>query len=378
MREEFLHYAWKFQQFALADLQTVQGQPLAVFQTGWHNPNAGPDFLQAQIERAGVRWVGHVEIHIRSSDWGRHGHNTDPAYQNVVLHVVWEHDQPIFLADGSELPALELRGRVPLDLYGRYEALIAQQHDIACHRNFGTVEKVKVAGMMQKNLADRLATKAGWIGEQLAQTKNDWEETSYRALMQGFGFQVNKEAMISLAKAMPYSLLRKHTARPDWMEALLFGVAGLLPSASEDAYTAHLQQEFSFLAHKFGLAPMPPSAWKFAKMRPPNFPSIRLAQVAAILAQQQGFFARVLAAHTPAQVQQLWAAPVSAYWQEHYVFGKKSGAPVPTMGLSSKQLLAINVAAPLLVAYRDFTGDEQYWDRAVALLEAIPAEKMPN
>jgi Protein of unknown function (DUF2851) len=377
MTEAFVAYLWRLQYFDHQRLATTTGAPLHVLAPGRPNPHAGADFAEAQIELGGLRWAGAVEIHLRTSDWLRHGHQQNQAYDQVVLHVVWQNDLPgpLLRTDGSAVPLLELQPRTAPHLLERFQALQTHPQTIACAPQLPQVSPLAVAAMLDKSLAQRLERKARRVLTQLDHLRGDWEETAYHTLAANFGFKTNAEAFARLAQALPYRVLRKHTGSLPATEALLLGQAGWL--APDDDYLQARQAEYQHLAHKYELAPhqLGRHLWKLLRLRPANFPPVRLAQLAALLHRHPQWFAQLKAADTLAQAQALFAADQSEYWQRHYLPGQPAKANLGSLGLTSQQNLLANTAVPLLAAYSLHTGEPAYLDRAVAFLEQLPAER---
>jgi hypothetical protein len=380
MKEELLHYVWQHQYFDKADLQTDQGEKLTVLRPGHHNTDAGPDFLNARVQIGEVEWNGAVEIHLRASDWQRHHHQTDPKYDQVVLHVVYAADQPVLRTNGSTIPSLTLAPRLTEALLTTYAALGGNLDTIAvpCAPFLPLVPRITRTMMMGRALLERVEQKATLLETQHQHLGGDWEATSYHALAAAFGFKKNSEPLARLAKALPLNILRRHRHDQRQTEALLFGQAGLLPSAADlppsDAYLADLRREYEFLRHKYELADkaLPAHAWNFLRLRPANFPTVRIAQLAALLHARPALFEALLTAASVAALEQFFRAPVSGYWQTHYRLG--SPGKVAALGRSSVHLLIINVVVPLRVAYARYVGQPELVEEALALLEQLPAE----
>ena len=289
MTENFLHYIWQFQYFNKDDLKTSEGELIQVFQPGIRNSNAGPDFSEAKIKIGKLEWRGSVEIHIKSSGWNDHHHSTDQAYEKVVLHVVWENNHPILRSDGSLMPTLELKNRVNPALWNRYKTLFTSAESIPCANSWHKIPDITKLSMLDKTVIQRLELKAGDVKEVLSKNHNNWEETCYQLLCKNFGFKVNAESMLRLSQVLPYSILRKHIDKPLQIEALLFGQAGFLENVLEDEYVASLKREYRLLSKKYMLdsRQMKVVQWKFLRLRPANFPTVRLAQLASLLTSQQ-------------------------------------------------------------------------------------------
>ncbi|MFD2248075.1 DUF2851 family protein [Pontibacter ruber] len=372
MKEEFLHYIWQHQYFDKTSLQTADGEAVQVLRVGYYNTDAGPDFREAIIRIGEVEWSGSVEVHLRASDWQRHLHQVDQKYDQVVLHVVWEADVPISRTDGSLVPTLELKGRVALHLLHTYQQLQQSRNNIPCAGFWAQVPEITKTAMLNRTLVERLELK----GEEVLQLhrlyNHDWEQTAYHVLCKGFGFKINQEAFERLAKALPFSVVRKQQS-PLGVEALLFGQAGFLADAEGGEYGHQLTKEYTYLSHKYKLqdTAMQRHHWNFLRMRPANFPTVRLAQLAAVLAQHSSILAKLLEAPGIKAYEALFQAPVSEYWQQHYMFGRRMTVRQKSMGKGSAHNLIINVTVPLLAAYASYSGERSYLEKAVALLEGL-------
>ena len=374
MQEAFLHFLWKFQYFDTTALHTADGRPVQVIRPGHHNTDAGPDFAQARLVVGGVEWAGSVEMHLRSSDWAQHRHQHDPAYENVVLHVVWEHNHLVRHPDGTEIPVVSLQPHADLSLLHQYKALLANLNPVPCAAQFGQVRDIHKRQALDNALMGRLQQKAREIGELYERNQRNWEETAYQVLARSFGFKINAEPMLALAQSLPLKILQKHADSLVQTEALLLGQAGLLPADDTDSHAAALRREYRFLRHKYNLPePLSAAQWKFLRLRPANFPTLRLAQLAALLHRRQRLFSSLLAVQNPADMARFADVPPSEYWQNHYHFGKTS-AHSGRLGAESQHNLLINSMVPLLAAYAEIAGEQFRTEQAVALLEALPAE----
>jgi hypothetical protein len=375
--ESFLHYLWQFQYFDKKELKTTAGEQLVIFNPGMLNGDAGPDFSQAKAKIDGIDWVGNVEIHIQSSGWMDHGHHQDQAYENVVLHVVWTEDKPVYRKDGSRIPTLELKARVDEQLIGAYNKLIKQPSIIPCEHSFRNIDNLVKLSMVDKALMKRLEDKAKRVNVLLAQNNGDWEETAYQLLAANFGFKVNKEPFVLLAKVLPYKIIQKHRDQLLQIEALLFGQAGFLIAKTKDEYITNLYNEYSFLSKKYSLSSsrMNPAQWKYLRLRPANFPTLRIAQFASMLQSQKSIFSQLIEAVGYKDLQRFFEITTSSYWQSHYRFGKKAEGIVPSFGESSADIVIINSVVPLLVAYGKAKDDWSLVDKAVNILQQIPVEK---
>jgi hypothetical protein len=376
MNESFLHYIWQFQYFNKVDLQTQQGEQVTIFKIGTLNTHAGPDFSHAKIKINDLEWNGNVEIHAKASDWITHQHSTDRAYENVILHVVWEDNKPICRMDGSIVPTIELKGRVEEKLVTNYKKLVNSAYVIPCEKSFPSVDTLIKLSMYDNALIDRLKSKGEEVNQLLKLNNEDWEETAYQLLLKNLGFKVNAEPFLQLAKALPYKILKKHSFSLLQIEALLFGQAGMLETKTKDDYVTSLFQEYKFLSQKYSIHTkrLNPVQWKFLRLRPANFPTLRIAQLASLLFSGKNLFSTLIEAESKDKMMASFEGNPSAYWHSHYHFAKKSKGIVPNLGQSSKENLIINTIVPLLAAYSKAKDDHRYLDRALEILQQIPAE----
>jgi len=373
MKEDFLQFIWKYQHFNASALTTSDGQNLTIFNTGNHNDDSGPDFEEARIRIGSIDWVGNIEVHTKSSDWNKHRHSNDKAYQTVILHVVWEHDQEIFI-DGEPIPTLVLKDRVDQGLIDTYEDHISSVSPIACASQNAEALDISFFSMFDKVMIERLKRKANEILDILKVNYNDWDEAAYQTLARNFGFSTNKHAFAELSKRVPFYILKKNINDITGIEALLFGQAGFLENAS-DPYQQSLANVFSFLKSKYDLpSSLNKHEWKFGRMRPANFPSLRIAQFASLLYAQPRFFTCIIDSEQSDEIIRLFTFELSGYWNSHYDFGKERKKPAHTIGKHSKDHLLINTVAPLLAAYARHTKNDLFMERAVELLEQITPE----
>jgi hypothetical protein len=375
MNESFLHYLWQFQYFKKKDLLSFDGEELTVLKTGMLNSNAGPDFFNAKVKIGEIEWVGNVEIHIKSSEWFAHHHEKDSAYDNVILHVVWDNDKPV-IRNGTSIPTLELKNRVDPSLLQEYKRLINSSTSIACQKSFSQVDDLIKLSTLDKALMQRLETKANQVADLLKFNKNDWEETTYQLLARNFGFKVNAEPFFQLSKSLPYKIIQKQSSQLQ-VEALIFGQAGMLETKTKDEYISLLFKEYHLLEQKYSLTDfkLNPAQWRFLRLRPANFPTIRLAQFAVLLFKTKNIFSQLISIESYTSIQRIFVLPQSDYWETHYRFGKKSKGEVPELGEASIQNIVINTVAPLLVAYGKYKDEQSYVDRAVELLQQLSAEE---
>jgi len=375
MREDFLHYLWRMKRLDFANLQTTQGEPIHILHFGRHNTHAGPDFLEARIQIGDTQWAGNVEMHLQASEWLQHQHQKDKAYNNVILHVVLEEDQAIHRTSGERIPCLEVKKRIPPKLSKTYQQLQHSAYWIPCQHHFHSVSGLTKNMWLDRLLVERLEQKTVYIAERLQQNTNNWETTFYQILARNFGVKVNADPFELLAKNTPSSLFAKHKTNLFQIEALLFGQAGLLEKDFEDAYPQALKKEYLFLKGKYSLSPIRSESWRFLRMRPANFPTIRLAQFATLIYQSSHLLSKILEIKILKDIEKLFEISLSDYWLTHYVFDKETPKRKKTLGKSTIHLLVINTIAPFLFLYGSQKGIEDYKDLALQLLESIPPEK---
>lgn len=372
--ESFLHYIWQHQYFSPSALKTTGGEEILVHFPGMLNSDAGPDFRQASIRIGGVEWTGSVEIHIRASDFMRHGHTDDPAYETVILHVVWHADRAIFRNDGTEMPALEVKPIVSAVLLQRYLKLSESSLMLPCSKFLSEVPSEVVGSMIRQAAAQRLSDRVGMIREIHTATGGDWEETCWRVLAWSFGLRVNGEAMLTLASRLPVQLLNRYRAEPETLQALVFGMSGLLHERARDTHEARLMRIFNRLCGPHRLVPMSAVEWKFSRMRPAAFPTVRIAQLAAFVCHMELTFSGLVEQFSAASWEKCFAFSTDTYWQGHVHFGRPGNMPAGPGTVLADQV-RINALAPLLAAYGSSQGSSVYLDKAMGLLEFTAAEK---
>ncbi len=370
--EQLLHYVWKHKLFGLQRLQTTAGYDVEVIDPGLANIHAGPDFFNAKVKINGVLWVGNIEIHNRASDWFRHNHHTDTAYDSVVLHVVLVADATIYRTNGEEIPQMELH--YPDSLKTNYEELLREDKYPACFRIIPQLSSLTVHGWLSALQTERFAVKTEQIEERLNAYSQDWEAAFFITLARNFGFGVNSDAFELWAKSVPLAAVNKHRDNLFQIEAFFFGLAGLLQELATDEYTEKIIKEYAYLKHKFQLTPVEECRWRFLRMRPGNFPHVRIAQLACLYHRSQGLFSQLMEMQTLGQLRDVLKGGTSEYWLTHYTFGEGSPSHPKTLSRSSIDLLVINTVIPFLYAYGKHRKDESLCLRATALLEELPPE----
>ena len=357
MKEDFLHYVWKFQKFPYKDLKTTQGDFLQVIHPGFHNKYDGPDFKQAQLLVGALKWVGSVEVHLKSSDWYRHNHQLDQNYDTVILHVVWEDDVEVCREDGSVLPTLVLKHLVTKDLLLYYQEIFLKSPTfIPCESQLTHFPQPLFQLWKERLFVARLEEKSKRIQVLLKGYKNDWEAVLFYLLAQNFGLNVNGASFFALAKSIPFKVIRKLQQDKMALEALLFGQAGLLSAEMSSAYGASLWKEFQFLKCKFSLS-SPSISMQFMRLRPHNFPTIRLVQLASLYASSQQIFAKIFDGKT-LNTQWMIRVGVSSFWKTHYTFEKSSQKRDKKISSSFVDLLKVNTLIPLAFCYHKAKGND--------------------
>ncbi len=373
MKEEFLHFIWENKLFHADSQLTEDGEPLRIVNPGRHNTHAGPDFFDARIQIGDTLWAGNIEIHLKASEWNRHGHHTDPAYRNTILHVVALSDIEVFNDLGSKIPALVIRW--PDWITRNYEMLVRSHDWIACASFLYQVDPFKIKFFLNGIVIERLTQKIDAISKLLSETREDWGETFYCMLARSFGLRENALPFEMLARSLPQSILAHHHDSLFQIEALLFGQAGLLgDELFGDDYYLDLRKEYRFLAMKYGLKPIAGHLWKFMRMHPGNFPTIRIAQFAALIHHSRGLFATIIEASNLEEIRQLFSLTASEYWDSHYSFNKPSVNRQKLFGDQIFRLVVINVVVPFYFLFGDNQNKLTLKDRALEILEQLPAE----
>lgn len=375
MREDFLHYCWQYRKIQDQPLNTTDGEQVVVVHPGQHNTDAGPDFTSARLKIGDLLWAGDVEIHIKSSEWHQHQHDEDPAYNNVILHVVYEDDKPAFKANGQTIPTLQVKGHIDWAMVERYEQLVQNRDWIPCAPLLHKVPDFHWHQWLGRLTIERLEERAADIEGLLHQTNHSWEAAFYLRLMRNFGMKVNGIPFETLARSLPLALLAKHKNQLLQIEALLFGQAGFLAQVFTDPYPVALQREYAHLRHKYDLQPLPEGSWKWLRLRPANFPTIRLAQFAALVYQQNHLFSKLLEADTIKTLQAYFHVSPSSYWDDHYRFDKQSKPRKKTLGKAAINNILINTVVPFVFYYGQFKQQPDLRDKALAWLEEIPPER---
>lgn len=375
MHEDFLHYLWKHKKIDVLNLVTTDFETIEIVSVGQHNLNSGPDFFNAQLRIAEQHWAGNVEIHLKSSDWFLHNHETDKAYDNVILHVVWEHDTDVFRKDNSKLPTLVLKNFVNEATIKNYHALINNKEQwINCENDFGKVEEFIIQNWLERLYIERLESKTELILEHLKKSNNDWESVLFKMLAKNFGLKVNGDAFLSLANSVDFSVIRKLQSNIKQLEALFFGQANLLNETIEDAYYKNLQNEYGYLKQKFNLNNDGVLPFQYFRLRPINFPTIRIAQLAMIYGSQQNLFSKLIGLNKLKDFYSIFSNHTTEFWQSHYTFSRASKPMKKSISKSFIDLLLINTIIPLEYCYQKQNGIDNH-EGILKLIQEIKPEK---
>ena len=382
--EALLHYVWKHRLLPIGDLLTTDGQPVAVIDPGLHNRNAGPDFFNAKLKIGETLWVGNVEIHDRASDWYQHGHDHDAAYDNVVLHVCQTIDRDdILTAAGRRLPQVQVS--VPPTVAENYERLLHADQYPPCYQIIPSLSPLMVHSWMSALQTERLEQKTAAITRRVALCDGSWEAAYFTTLARNFGFGINGDAFEQWAMSIPLSAVGHHRDDLFQIEAIFMGQAGLLSpdsvisrykaDALAEGYFARLRNEYLYLQHKFSLQPIDYHQWRFLRLRPQNFPYIRLAQLARLYFDRRASLSQIVECQTVKDLQKALDTQATPYWQTHFVFGAESARSEKRLSKASQRLIIINTVVPILFAYGRHKHDDRLCDRAFELLEELDAEQ---
>ena len=374
MKEDFLHYLWKFKKFDTLNLKTFNGEEITIATVGQYLELAGPDFFNAQITIANQKWAGNVEIHLKSSDWYVHHHEQDSGYENVILHVVWEHDTEVFRSNNSEIPVLELKKYVDKATLENYQSLMAPKSWIFCEKQINKIDGFVFKNWQERLFFERLERKAKSIFDLLEQTNHDWEAVLFCLLAKNFGLNTNGELFFKMAQNIPFSVLRKESFEIENLEALIFGTAGLLDCDKEDTYFKDLKFRYFYLIHKYQLEQGGQAPVQFFKHRPDNFPTIRLSQFANLYHSQVHLFSKISVLNSLKSSYDLFQVSTSEYWLNHYQFDKESPKKRKSLSKSFIDLIVINTIIPLQFAFAKSQGKEISED-LIRLLEEVSPEK---
>jgi hypothetical protein len=369
MTERLLQFIWQFQYFNKNELTTSAGEILQIIHTGQYNNNQGPDFLNAKIKIGNTVWAGNIELHLKTSDWEKHNHDADDNYNNVILHVVWENDRQ----QHNSIPIFELKERVSKILLQRYEELMNSAKFIACEKTIHSVRDIIWKNWKERLLAERLIRKGKTVEIYLQQSNYHWEETFWWMLARNFGIKVNADAFEEVAKTIPVTILAKHKNQIHQLEALLLGQANLLQTDFSEEYPKMLQKEYKFLKKKYNLKQCHSSVF-FLRMRPGNFPTVRLAQLAMLVNKSAHLFSKIKEAESVKEIKEWFDVTANDYWHYHYRFDETSSFKKKKLGKSMTNNIIINTVAPVLFSYGNYHSEEKYKQKVLQWLEDISAE----
>lgn len=368
MKEEFIYYLWE-NRLLSNDLVTVDGEEVNIISVGIRNHDSGPDYLDTRIKIGDTLWVGHVEMHVNTSDWFRHGHQDDEAYNNVVLHVVYHND-----CERLNIPTVEIAGKFDENILARYEGFMRSRQWIPCEKIISNVQQFTWLSWLERLVVERLETEVKDVFTCLVENNYNWEETVYQRVMRYLGMKVNNDAFERLAKILPLKILRKHIDNALQVEAMIFGCAGFLEGMFEEQYPVLLQREFKILKSKFNLSVMPMACWKFLRMRPPNFPTVRLAQTASLICSCDTLFSKILTINDLKTIRNVFDVKTNDYWNTHFIFGKPSKKMPKTFGTTAVDMLIINAIAPVLFCYGIYHDNEALKEKSLGFLEKMKPE----
>lgn len=371
--EKLMQYIWQHQLIDTQHLVTIDGKRVQVIDAGRLNRDAGPDFFNAKIRIDGCMWVGNIEIHYRASDWRRHNHHNDKAYDSVILHIVEVDDMAVTRTNGEVIPQLVMRAAPTLR--GDYQKLVENAPMLSCSERISSIDPFLITDWLNSLALERLQDKSERIESWLELYKGNWEEVCYITLSRNMGFGINSDAFERLARNLPLSFMQKHADSLFQIEAFLLGQAGLLSDQRSDDYYTRLKGEYAFLQNKFGLIPLPDEVWKFFRLRPQNFPHRRLAMLAHYIHGGFSLFARLCQADTIEDMRTLFQVELSGYWNTHYTFDATSPTSTSVLGIPAIDIILINTVAPLIYTYGVHTGDTRYTDRAQWIWESLRPEQ---
>lgn len=374
MTEALLHTIWKYKLLAQSQFIGTKNESIEIISIGEHNQDSGPDFFNSRLKVDGVLLAGNVEIHIKTSDWLKHHHQKDRVYDNLVLHVVYDHDIDLEQNEKYNVSVLELKNLIKPSLLEQYNAFVSSKQSIACGKSITKVSDIVWKSWLDRLAITRIETKTEYIEHLFSHCNNSYEDTLYVLLCRNFGFKINNEAFELLGKSLPYSTLKKYSDNPLQVESLLFGIAGFLDDQFDDAYPKLLQNEFEFLKHKHQLIPVKRELWKFSKTRPANFPTIRLSQLASFICKQESLFHLLESMPALNDLKAFFNLEVQEYWQTHFKFDAIAEKSDKTLGEVAFNSIVINTIVPFLFFLGKYTSKDSFTDHALDLLSQMPAE----
>ncbi|MBN2522381.1 MAG: DUF2851 family protein [Bacteroidales bacterium] len=372
MQEALLQYIWKHSFFENKEYLADTNEKVIVLDPGTQNHDSGPDFINAKMRIDGTLWAGNVEIHLKSSDWKAHKHNTNPAYDNVILHIAQNIDTGCFNTINRRIPCISL---IPDNkITERYYQLMEEEELIRCFKSIKRLDKSLLSFWLSSLAIERLQNKTDTIKNVLKFAKNNWEEAFYITIARSLGLKVNASPFEMLAKTVPLKILTKLRNNTFQIEALLFGQAGFLTISCRDEYFLNLKKEYTYLKRKFQLKEIKMHLWKFLRLRPSNFPTLRIAEFSSLLSRSDNLFSKTLACENPEQIRALYRSKASTYWDTHYMFGNESEFSIKSMGDKTIDTMIINTIVPFMFVYAEVKNNERYKTKALRFLEQIKPE----
>ncbi|WP_370398137.1 DUF2851 family protein [Tenacibaculum dicentrarchi] len=375
MKEEFLHFLWKYKLFNTTNLKSIANETIKIIKSGLHNQNTGPDFLTAHLKINNQLWIGNVEIHINSSDWYLHKHEEDKNYEAIILHVVWQHDTVIFMKNNKPLPTLQLKDFIDIALLENYQKLFSKKSSwILCENQINSVDTILINNWLEKLYLQRLERKSVFIKDLLSNSNNNYEAVLFQLLAKNFGLKINGDSFLRLSQSFDFSVLRKTRFNELELSALLFGQAGFFEDEIENEYFIQLKNEYNFISHKHNLTPISNNLFQFFRMRPTNFPTIRIAQLVALFHKHQNLFSQLIETKKIADFYKLFSVEVNDFWKIHYTFETESKKSSKKITKSFIDLLLINTIIPLKYIYEKNRGEVNEAD-FFDLIKQLKSEK---
>lgn len=375
IQEKLLHFIWQNLLFRTSQLKGTEGEDVRIVHNGTLNRHAGPDFINARIYIDHTLWAGNVEIHVQSGDWNKHRHTGDPGYNNTILHVCWEVRETARRSDGSAIPCLCLSDYVDIKMLQRYTNMMADNHEIACRNQIGNARDLRISGWLDHLMAERMEVKTDGIRMKRKQTHSDWNQVFYTTLARSFGLTINAEAFDELAHRLPFKRVIRYRNQPVKLDALLFGTSGLLGIAPPDPYVQTLSNTFALLQKKYEIIPMGAAQWKFLRLMPAGFPSVRIAQFSALLQERPDVFPECMYLKTIKDFESYFSVQAGPYWNEHHQLGQKSKSTPKHIGKTLIRQIILNTLVPFLYAYGTYKGDTSMAETARNLLKACKPER---
>ena len=373
MQEDFLHFIWRYKKFNSSNLRTTNSEAIEILRLGQHNQTAGPDFFNAQVRIDGQLWAGNVEIHVKSSDWYVHNHEKDKAYDNVILHVVWEHDTEIYRKDNTQIPTLALASYAYNGLFQNYKKLMLSKSWINCETHFAEVDDFLMNNWIERLFFERLEHKSEQISDLLKASNNDWEAVLFKMLTKNFGLKVNGDSFLGLANSFEFSIVRKLQNDASDLEALFFGQSDLLNDNYPEPYYLDLQKRYTFLKQKFNINNKRAIPLQFFRLRPANFPTIRLSQLANLYHREKHLFSKLIKLQTKEEIYALFNVDASVFWETHYTFSASSKISKKRLSRRFIDLLIINTIIPIKFTFAKANGKENE-EEIIGLIKDLKLE----